>query len=113
MAGDGHDLVDVDDDDKWRRFDGVVVVGGGRRAVPGLREFADDVVVRFDPGGGPGGQLPRAGRHLEQPRPAQLDQPLPAQPEPGRHPRPLRQHAHRPRRDLRATRHLDLWQSHV
>ena len=43
---------------------------------------------------GPDWQLSGAGRHLEEPRSAQLDQPVPAQPQPGRHPDPVRVHAH-------------------
>ena len=69
--------------------------------------------MQCDPGGGPRGQLPRARRHLEQSRLAQLDQPLPPQFESGRHPRPMRLDANCPRRDSHGTRDLDPRPNHV
>ena len=81
-----------------------VPVAGDDERLPGLSDAADEPGLQRYPGGGSGRQLSGAGRHLEQPRPAQFHQFVPAEPEPGRHPGPLRQHAHRPGRDPQSAR---------
>ena len=112
-VGDIHLAVVVDERDWGRVGQHDVVVDAGQQVHSDLHDPVDDSGVRIDIGRRPGGQLPRARRHLEQPRLAQFHQPLPAQLEPGRHPRTLRLHAHRPHRNDGARRSLDLWKVHV
>ena len=48
------------------------------RRVSGVHDAAHESVVRSYSDRWSGRQLPRAGSHLEQPRPAKLNQPVPA-----------------------------------